>query len=570
MTRVAGRRSPRHRHGGRRLTSRFRALGVLTAILAVVCVAGVWQALRSERLKWQTAMCYYAADAARQWRDLAWARMYRAVIPWFGIIGHPPVRRGTPLPPPDALRLADGRIRACHCGPQLSPASYVRVDLADSTMTTSVVATRPMGDVPTVQPGLADPPTSDRSIADAAVLRGQLLRAAPIVQREDVAAIPIRDSSGRVQSIVMAVAIGASDGSARALYGAEMAPSVFAQATFGSVFETTRLFPSDLIGTTPNSAVVSAEVQDMSGTVMYRSGTPGRGCTAQAPPAPAMADLLVDLRLNESATRWTIGRSSPSSIPSLAVLLAAVLASGAATAVIARREAELGAMRSDFVTGVSHELRMPLAQILLFGEMLALHRVPREADRDAAADTIVREARRLAALVDNVLHFSRVEHHQVRLSPEPTALAPLVEEVVQGARPVLGRGTEIAITIPGPLNLVVDAAALRQILLNLLDNAVKYGPRGQRVTIGALLTGSRVRIWVEDEGPGIPAGQERTIFEPFVRLDRDRNTAVAGSGIGLAVVRDLVTRLDGRVWVERVARRGARVVCDLPAAPRST
>lgn len=114
----------------------------------------------------------------------------------------------------------------------------------------------------------------------------------------------------------------------------------------------------------------------------------------------------------------------------------------------------------------------------------------------------------------------------------------------------------------------VDAGALRQVLLNLLDNAVKYGPEGQTVRVTATHTEHDARITVEDEGPGIDAPNVERIWEPFARLSSADSTAVGGSGIGLTIVRQLVTLHDGRTWVERAPSGGARFVVTLPTPRR--
>jgi signal transduction histidine kinase len=270
--------------------------------------------------------------------------------------------------------------------------------------------------------------------------------------------------------------------------------------------------------------------------------------------------------------RWLPATVSPSSLPIVGALFLAALACGTAALIAVRRDAELAEIRSDFVTGVSHELRTPLMQILLFGEMLSMGRARSERERHDAAETVVREARRLTTLVDNVLHFSRVEHHNVGLAMlEDVALAEFIAPIMIGARSlVTGTGVTLETRVPHGLAARVDRDQLRQVLLNLIDNALKYGPRGQWITVGAaLVDAGRVQIWVEDEGPGIPARDATRIFEPFVRLHRHRRSAIAGSGLGLAVVHDLVQRQHGRVWVESAATtipdaRGARFVVEVP------
>jgi two-component system, OmpR family, sensor histidine kinase KdpD len=211
---------------------------------------------------------------------------------------------------------------------------------------------------------------------------------------------------------------------------------------------------------------------------------------------------------------------------------------------------------------------MPLAQILLAGEMLSLDRTRSQAERDDAADAVVREAQRLTGLVDNVLFFSRIEHHNVQTTPTATNLAEVVSDIVACVAPLAaGARASINAAVPTDAVAMLDRSAFRQVLYNLLDNAFKYGSPGQHVFIGVDVPPAapdRVRIWVEDEGPGIPRGQESAIFDPFVRLGRDTEKAVAGSGLGLAVVRSLVTSQGGRIWVERPASgRGTRFVIEL-------
>ena len=110
----------------------------------------------------------------------------------------------------------------------------------------------------------------------------------------------------------------------------------------------------------------------------------------------------------------------------------------------------------------------------------------------------------------------------------------------------------------------MDEGAFRQILLNLLDNAVKYGPAGQEVRITLKSESDRLRLTVEDEGPGIPDRDRERVWQRFVRLDRDRESPAAGAGIGLSVVRDLVSLHGGRASIEEGAAGGCRMVVSIP------
>jgi signal transduction histidine kinase len=176
---------------------------------------------------------------------------------------------------------------------------------------------------------------------------------------------------------------------------------------------------------------------------------------------------------------------------------------------------------------------------------------------------IVQEARRLAHLVENVLHLSRAERRMVRVSPSPLLLTPLLREIVERFAPLAGaEAVRIRTELDESVVAAVDPEALHQTVLNLLDNAVKYG-RG-RVTLRAVLRDGRARLEVEDDGPGVPARDRLRVWEPFVRLSPEGT--VPGSGIGLAVVRELVAAHGGECRVEPAPSGGARFVVELPNA----
>jgi signal transduction histidine kinase len=237
-----------------------------------------------------------------------------------------------------------------------------------------------------------------------------------------------------------------------------------------------------------------------------------------------------------------------------------------AALILGKRQSELAAAREDFVSGVSHELRTPLAQIRMFAETLLLGRVRNEVERRRALEVIDQEARRLTALVENVLNLSRSRRGTARLAPAATELAPSVREILDTfSQMPRSRSVDFRLELEDRLVATVDPGAFRQILLNLLDNAVKYGPVGQRVSIGLAMFEKQARLWVDDEGPGIPERERERVFEPFYRAT-GQDTSVAGSGIGLAVVRELAVLLAGRAWVDDAPGGGARLVVEFPDA----
>lgn len=229
-----------------------------------------------------------------------------------------------------------------------------------------------------------------------------------------------------------------------------------------------------------------------------------------------------------------------------------------------QRENAVMQLRSDFVAEVSHELRTPLTQIRMFTESLLLRRLSSAEDRSRALSIINREAQRLIHMVENILRFSENER-QAELAPQRQAIAPILISVVDEFQ-VLANAAEATITtnIDDAVEANIDADAIRQVILNLLDNAIKYGPRGQTVHVELQAVRDTIHITVADAGPGIPESERQRIFAGYYRLDRERDSAIAGTGIGLSVVGDIVRQHGGSVHVEDAENGGARFVVELP------
>jgi signal transduction histidine kinase len=207
----------------------------------------------------------------------------------------------------------------------------------------------------------------------------------------------------------------------------------------------------------------------------------------------------------------------------------------------------------------------------MFGETLLLGRVRTEEEEKRSLEIIVKESQRLTHQVDNVLHFSRAQRGEVALSLVETPLAPLVREVLESFCPLAeAQDCRVEASLDESLVANVDPGAFRQILLNLLENAVKYGPSEQIIDVrlrkGAAET---VQLLVEDEGEGIPPEDRSEVFAPYSRLERDRESGVAGSGIGLAVVKELARRQDASVRVDDSVSGGARFIVAFPQVSSS-
>jgi signal transduction histidine kinase len=346
-----------------------------------------------------------------------------------------------------------------------------------------------------------------------------------------------------------------------AVYGVVSCPAAMARLVAGVVARHP-LLPARVAGGLPTARLVGLTVSDPWGRELYRSG-PDEGPDAYVgDPAATAGSIVVRAWLPPEVAGRLVVTEPGARLPLLLGLFALTAALTAVAALQFRREQELVRLRQDFTSSISHELRTPLTQILLFGETLELGRAGGEDARREAVSVIVQEARRLAHLVENVLHLSRAERRMVRVHPAPTRLAPLLRAILERFAPRAGADAgRIRAELDEHLVGRVDADALHQIVINLLDNAIKHGGNGP-VTVRAVLRAGAARIEVEDAGPGIPGTERARVWEPFVRLRPDSN--VPGSGIGLAVVRELVAAHGGTCAVETAPAGGARFILELP------
>lgn len=336
------------------------------------------------------------------------------------------------------------------------------------------------------------------------------------------------------------------------------------------------VFPRAVTGALPDDSVFTVRVSAPGGAVLYESAAgldSGYRASESLPGAVATTGIVASVALRPAVIEAMRRRPGQSPLlPSLALLFVGCAALVGATIVVYRRERRLVAERQRFVSDVSHELRTPLAQIRMFGELLRLGRLRSDADRDRALAIIDQEARRLGNLVDNVLHVARRERTgEVRaLVPTAQEVGPRVADTVSAFRP-LAAARHVDVDLSGVQDGVwayLDGAAFHQVLLNVLDNAVKYGPDGQHVRLSVWEDRRRGRaiVTVDDEGPGIAPRDRERVWRAFERL-HDGPGLVTGSGLGLAVVRDLVRGLGGQAWLERAPSGGARVVIEVPSAP---
>ena len=229
-------------------------------------------------------------------------------------------------------------------------------------------------------------------------------------------------------------------------------------------------------------------------------------------------------------------------------------------------ERKLEQLKADFIATVSHELRTPLAAVHGAAKTLLREDVDLGHDVSRQLLTLVSEqSDRLAQMVDDILLASRLESPELELTMERVDVAGLAEQVIAGARMHAGEHMTFALVAPrSPQLVAADRDKLRQVLTNLIGNAVKYSPAGGRVEVSARAEGSHVELAVRDEGLGIAPSEQRLIFEKFYRADPTMTRGVSGSGLGLYISRELVQRMGGTITVESQLGEGSTFVVRLP------
>lgn len=493
--------------------------------LAVATTAGLtWETIQSSRSAartMQSVLRDYATFAA--WQFAREARQHLDANGTIAIdfVRHHLVERPGSHPEPD-----------CDCEPSRWFVKQFHWQSAEAVP----------GGPPELEPLLADARTA---LADPSARPGRRI---VIVGRGDAARVAVWHLQGGLNRGVVAT----------------IAEPAYLRTLFDGFLATSPLLPETLVDAGARDAF-GIVVESPMGDRIYTSGagSPIVGDTVSLP------EQLGSLRVTASiagdrASSLVIGGAPTARWPLALTLLGVSVGLVALGVIQMRREVLFARRQSDFVSGVSHELRTPLAQIRLFGETLLLGRVRTPEEGRRAAEVIVQEARRLSGLVDTVLLFSRLERQALSLVREHAHLPGLLADVVQSFRP-FADARQARIDCAAPADdppRAVDVGVVRQIVLNLLDNAVKYGPHGQ--TIRVRLTGSArvVTIEVEDEGPGVALEEEARIWEPFWRAP---GSAEGGSGLGLAIVRDLARRHGGEATVSRGDHGGARFAVRLDA-----
>lgn len=287
---------------------------------------------------------------------------------------------------------------------------------------------------------------------------------------------------------------------------------------------------------------------------------------------PYFSDLLLTIQSRnmtpEQWARWNFTVNL-----SLSILMTTVLIGGIVLALrTASRELKVSRMKTDFVSNVSHELRTPLSSVRVFGEFLRLGRVKEEEKIREYGEYIETESRRLTQLINNILDFSKIESGRKTYQFERADVAEVICETLKTLEVQLKQnGFSIIFEAPREAlaPAVIDADAIAQAFMNLLDNAVKYSGSAKEIVVRLEQEGEQLRLTVADQGIGIPREEQDKIFEKFYRVSTGLVHDVKGSGLGLSLVKHIVEAHRGRVTVKSEPGRGSSFTIHLPAAKRS-
>lgn len=248
-----------------------------------------------------------------------------------------------------------------------------------------------------------------------------------------------------------------------------------------------------------------------------------------------------------------------------------ILAGGFFTLWALSKEWRLAKLKSEFVSGLSHDLRRPLTSIRMFSEMLRDNRVPSEKKKQEYYDIINSESERLTHLANNILDFSRIETGRKKFDFKAENIANVVTDMVERFRKYMAdEGRQIKLEIEKGIPPVkIDVSSIGQTLMNLISNAAKFSDADKEIKVNLRKGKEDVIIEIIDQGIGIPKLEIKKIFKRFYRTSQARVTEIEGSGMGLSLVKYTIEAHRGRVLVESEEGKGSKFTVVLPCTKSS-
>lgn len=222
-------------------------------------------------------------------------------------------------------------------------------------------------------------------------------------------------------------------------------------------------------------------------------------------------------------------------------------------------------LRREFTSNVSHELKTPLTSISGFAEVLSAGLFKSDADVVHFGSLIRKEAKRLLAMIEEIMHLTRIEENREKVHREPVCLPEIIKDIVEFMEPML---VEKKVTVHCTLEqatVLGDKGLLREMAMNLIDNAVKYNLPGGHVYVSVRKRGDHIDFAVKDTGIGIPEDKQKRVFERFYRADTSRSRKISGSGLGLSIVKHIAEYHNGTITLRSKENNGTEIIIHLPS-----
>ncbi|MGA9119470.1 MAG: HAMP domain-containing sensor histidine kinase [Bacteroidota bacterium] len=353
------------------------------------------------------------------------------------------------------------------------------------------------------------------------------------------------------------------------LFAAEQSPGVFCLAGF--VIEPERFAREELgprLGETAGTDFVAAVFRKGTVDTIFATEASGLDRISQRRTLWIFPQVEVGIRFRGSSAE-DLARSRSRQLLAMVIGLDVLLLTGAwLTYRNVRRETELAKLKSDFVSNVSHELRTPLALIRMYAETLEMDRIQNEEKKKEYYATIVSESGRLTRLVNNILNFSRMEAGRMPFTFRPADLNAVVDASLEVWREHLREArVEVEERLDSSLPAIpLDGEAVGEALMNLIDNAVKYGGDRKYLFLATGKEGERIFLRIGDHGIGIAQKDQQKVFEMFFRTSSAGRDGMRGSGVGLAIVRHIMEAHGGSVTLESTVGKGSTFTLWFPVS----
>ncbi len=313
-------------------------------------------------------------------------------------------------------------------------------------------------------------------------------------------------------------------------------------------------------------------LMDDNGNPIHRTGT------LSGDQDPAANDAVARVDVSHHLPHWTLGvyvdkkaisgtRSFLAlSLILIGILITAILSAGVLITRLTLEQIKDARQKTSFVAAVSHELKTPLTSIRMYAELLLSKRVIDSSKKQGYLEVIVTESERLTRLINNVLDFGKLEQGKKEYRPVNFDMAGFLKDLIHTNRIRLQKTGLKVITefAPGPFPVSTDRDAMEQVVLNLLDNALKYAGKGEFIKFILDKTPDTVRLTIQDDGPGIDPSSRKRIFEKFYRTDNSLTAAQPGSGLGLSITRQMLRDLGGDIILDPDIKQGAGFTIRIP------